>query len=54
MTLHVERHIVGYRERILKHVLVSFHIGELRQFSFAHLLVGYILYSDIETQIVQS
>ena len=36
MSLHVERHIIGYRERILKHVLVSLHIGELRQFSFAH------------------
>ena len=36
MSLHVERHIIGYRERILKYVLVSLHIGELRQFSFAH------------------
>ena len=34
---HLKRHVVGYRERILKHVLVSFHVGELRQFSFAHI-----------------
>ena len=36
MALHLKRHIGNHPIGILKHILITLHIGELRQFSFSH------------------
>ena len=40
MALHRKGNVVHYRIGVLEHVLVGFHIGELRQFAFAHIRCG--------------
>ena len=36
--LHIKRNMFHYRIGVLEHVLIGFHVGELRQLTFSHLL----------------
>ena len=38
MTLHIKGNMFHYRIRVLEHVLIGIHIGELRQLAFSHAL----------------
>ena len=37
--LHLERNVRNNTIRILKHILITFHIGKLRQLSFSHIIL---------------
>ena len=45
MPFHLKRYVVNYAVWILEHVLISFHVGEFRQFAFSHLV--YVVYMII-------
>ena len=36
--LHLKGNMFHYRIGVLEHILIGCHIGEFRQFAFAHLL----------------
>ena len=38
VALHLKRNMFHYRIGVLEHVLIGFHVGEFRQFAFAHVL----------------
>ena len=40
VTLHLKGNMFHYRIRVLEHVLIRCHIGEFRQFAFAHVLLN--------------